>query len=72
MGDRPIRIDLFLNVLVIDARRSDAGLAGPRVDFRTRLARAHVSHARLVPQIAHLRVVAFLRTVLFGDEKEKY
>lgn len=56
---------LVLDV-VVDARRPDARLAGPRVDLRARLARAHVPYARLVPQVAHLCIVAALRTVLNG------
>lgn len=50
--------------VVVDARRSDARLAGPRIDLRARLARAHVTDARLVPQIAHLGVVAAFRAIL--------
>lgn len=62
---------LFLDV-VIDARRPNAGLAGPRIDLRTGLARSHVSHARLVPQIAHFGVVALLGTVLYREEPREH
>ena len=51
--------------VVVDAGRADARLAGPRVDVGAGLAGAHVAHARLVPQIAYLRVVATLRTTLW-------
>lgn len=54
--------------VVIDPRRPDSGLAGPRIDFGTGLARAHVADAGFVPQVAYLRVVAALGTVLWGIE----
>lgn len=54
-----VRVDL-----VVDATAAYTGLACPRVDVRTRLAGLHVPHAALVPEIADLRVVAFLRSVL--------
>lgn len=50
--------------VVVDPRRADTGLAGPRVDIGARLTRAHVADARFVPQVAYLRVVAALRAVL--------
>lgn len=50
--------------VVVDATAADAGLAGPRVDVRAGLARLHVAHAALVPEVADLRVVALLRPVL--------
>lgn len=38
-------------------------LASPWVDIRADLARPHVPNSRLVPEVAHFRVVALLRSV---------
>lgn len=54
-----VRIDV-----VVDATASYPGLARPRIDVRTRLTSFHVPHPALVPQIAHLRIVALLRPIL--------
>lgn len=54
-----MRIDV-----VVDATASYPGLARPRIDVRTRLTSLHVPHPALVPQIAHLRIVALLRPIL--------
>lgn len=42
----------------------DAGPAGPGVDGGALLAGPHVAHPALVPQVAHLRLVAARRPVL--------
>lgn len=50
--------------LVVDATATNTGLARPGINVRACLAGLHVSHAALVPKIADLRVVAFLRSIL--------
>lgn len=44
----------FVLSVMIEERILDAGFSGPREDFRTGLAGAHVTNARLVPCIADL------------------
>lgn len=68
----PNRAKWLLSNVVVDARRPNSGLSCPRVDLGAGLARLHVSHARLVPQVAHLRVVAALGSVLKGARRKKH
>jgi len=49
---------------VVDTTAAYTGLACPGIDVRACLAGLHVSHAALVPEIADLRIVALLRSVL--------
>ncbi len=62
MPPRPPLLDV-----VVHSRVADAGLAGPGVDVGAGLAGAHVPHAGLVPQVAHLGVVAAPGTVLRAE-----
>lgn len=50
--------------IVVDAAAANACFTGPGIDVRTGLARAHVPHAGLVPQVAYFGVVTSLRPVL--------
>lgn len=55
-----VRVDV-----VVDATASYPGFARPWINVWTRLTRLHVPHPALVPQIADLWVVTFLRPVLW-------
>lgn len=51
---------LFVDDFIVNSAVTNAGLASPWVDLRTRLARPHVADATLVPKVTYLGVVAFL------------
>lgn len=64
-----VKMNCYLSTLhdfqiVVDSRWLDARLSGPWINFWAWLTCAHVTHARLMPQIADLRTVATLWTIL--------
>lgn len=62
---------LFGTDVVVHTRVPHARFAGPGVHIGAGLACPHVSHARLVPQVAYLGVVAASGPVLVAFKKRR-
>ena len=58
-----ILVLVWLVNIIIKFYVFNSGLSGPGKDFGTRLTRTHVTHARLMPGVAHFGRFAFLRSL---------
>lgn len=63
----PVGLRLFNN-FIVNSAVSDARLASPRVDIRTRLTGPHISYTWLVPQVAYFGAVTSPGPLLFINQ----